>query len=61
MAATTHPEYNGRTEALEVAKAFAWGINGKTVIVTGVNKNGIGFSTAEAFVCCLPSHITIFD
>jgi hypothetical protein len=61
MAATTHPEYNDQTEALEVAKAFASGINGKTVIVTGVNKNGIGFSTAEAFVCCQPFPITISE
>jgi hypothetical protein len=61
MAATTNPAYNDQTEALEVAKAFASSINGKTVIVTGVNKNGIGFSTAKAFVCCQPSLITISD
>ncbi|KAI9832424.1 MAG: hypothetical protein M1819_004413 [Sarea resinae] len=48
-AAITHAEYNDRTEALEVAEAFASGITGKNVVVTGVNKNGIGFSTAEAF------------
>lgn len=61
MAAITHPEYNDQTEAVEVAKAFALGINGKTVIVTGVNKNGIGFSTAEAFVCFHPFLFAIPD
>ncbi|KFY65193.1 hypothetical protein V496_02734 [Pseudogymnoascus sp. VKM F-4515 (FW-2607)] len=59
MAAITHPEYNDQTEALEVAKAFALGISGKTVIVTGVNKNGIGFSTAEAFASQSPAHLII--
>lgn len=51
MSSTTHAEFGANTEALEVAKAFADGIKGKTVLVTGVNVNGIGFTTAEAFVC----------
>ena len=50
MPSTSHPEYNHHTEALEVAAAFAEGIRGKTIIVTGVNRDGIGFTTAEAFV-----------
>lgn len=50
MATTTHPELNENTEALEVAAAFDSGIRGKTVLVTGVNRGGIGFSTAHAFV-----------
>ena len=50
MPTTTHPEYNANTEALEVAKAFAERIRGKTIIVTGVNRGGIGFTTAQAFV-----------
>jgi len=51
MATTTHPDFNEKTEALEVAKAFAAVIRGKTVLVTGVNRAGIGYTTAEAFVC----------
>lgn len=51
MATTAHPEFNEKTEALEVAEAFASGIRGKTVLVTGVNLGGIGFSTSQAFVC----------
>jgi hypothetical protein len=50
MTATSHPEFNAQTEGLEVAKAFAEEIRGKTVLVTGVNRAGIGFTTAEAFV-----------
>ena len=50
MASTTHPEFNATTEALDVAKAFAAEVRGKTVIVTGVNRGGIGFTTAQAFV-----------
>lgn len=50
MAATTHPEFDTNTEGLEVAKAFSAGIRDKTVIVTGVNRGGIGFSTCQALV-----------
>lgn len=50
MVSTTYPEFNDNTEALEVASAFAKNIRGKTVLVTGVNKDGLGFSAAEAFV-----------
>lgn len=50
MPSTTHPEFNANTEAIDVAKAFPDGIRGKTIIVTGVNQGGIGYSTAQAFV-----------
>jgi hypothetical protein len=53
MASTSHPEFNKNTEGLEVAKAFADQISGKTILVTGVNLKGIGFATAEAFVSVL--------
>jgi hypothetical protein len=59
MPSTTHAEFGATTEALEVAKAFAGGIKGKTVLVTGVNINGIGFTTAEAFVRTLHPHISL--
>lgn len=51
MAATTHPEFSENTEAIEVAEAFPSEIRGKTIMVTGVNRGGIGFSTSRAFVC----------
>ena len=50
MTATSHPEFNAQTEGLEVSKAFAEAIRNTTVIVTGVNHGGIGFTTAEAIV-----------
>jgi hypothetical protein len=50
MTATTHPEFNEKTESLEVADKFAGETRGKIIIVTGVNRRGIGFSTAQAFV-----------
>ncbi|KAI0011814.1 putative short-chain dehydrogenase [Xylariaceae sp. FL0662B] len=59
MAATTHSEFNANTEALEVAKAFSDGIHGKTVLVTGVNRGGIGFSTAQAFASQHPAHLIL--
>jgi hypothetical protein len=50
MPSTSFPEFNAQTEGLDVAKTFAPAIQGKTIIVTGVNLGGIGFSAAEAFV-----------
>jgi hypothetical protein len=56
MPSTTHSEFGHDTEALEVAKAFAQGIKGKTVLVTGANKGGIAFTTLQAFVCSQSRH-----
>lgn len=50
MTITTHSEFNEETEAIDVAKAFNAQIRGRTILITGVNQAGIGFSTAEAFV-----------
>ncbi|KAE8389379.1 NAD(P)-binding protein [Aspergillus alliaceus] len=49
MATTTYPKFNENTEALDVAGAFASEIRGKTIMVTGVNRGGTGFSTTQAF------------
>ncbi|KAE8370607.1 NAD(P)-binding protein [Aspergillus caelatus] len=59
MTTTTYSEFNQETEALQVAEAFASGIRGKTIIVTGVNRGGIGFSTAQAFASQSPSLLII--
>ncbi|KAI0447210.1 putative short-chain dehydrogenase [Xylaria telfairii] len=59
MPATTHPEFNANTEALEVAKAFSEGVRGKTVLVTGGNPNGIGFTTCQAFASQSAAHVII--
>lgn len=50
MTATTNPHFDENTEADEVAKAFASGVHGKTILITGVNLKGIGFAAAAAFV-----------
>src|ERR1700742_4843942 len=59
MTATTNPNFNENTGALEVAKEFPQAIRGKTIIVTGVNLKGIGFSTAQAFASQSPTHLII--
>ncbi|KAF7542443.1 hypothetical protein G7Z17_g11568 [Cylindrodendrum hubeiense] len=59
MTTTSHPEFNAATEALEVTKAFADRVRGKTVLVTGGNRNGIGFSTSQAIASQSPAHLVI--
>ena len=54
MASMSRPDFNANTEGVEVTKEFADSIRGKTVLVTGVNLNGIGFSTSQAIVCLIP-------
>src|ERR1700753_2511648 len=41
--------FDAKTEALDVADAFASQIKDRIIVVTGVNLAGLGFSTAEAF------------
>ena len=50
MTSTSHPEFNEKTESLEVAEKFSAQISGRTILVTGVNREGVGFATAKAFV-----------
>ncbi|KAG9250564.1 uncharacterized protein F5Z01DRAFT_683812 [Emericellopsis atlantica] len=59
MAATTHPEYNIDTEGLTVARDFADRIHGKTILITGANLEGIGFSTAQAFASGSPAQLIL--
>lgn len=59
MTATTYAEYGKETEAFTVAAAFPEAIKGRTIIITGVNKQGIGYSTAEAFASQGPAHLIL--
>ncbi|KAF2451566.1 NAD(P)-binding protein [Karstenula rhodostoma CBS 690.94] len=59
MPSTTYAEFGHDTEALEVAKAFADGIRGKTIIVTGANSGGIGYTTLQAFASQSPAHLIL--
>jgi NAD(P)-dependent dehydrogenase (short-subunit alcohol dehydrogenase family) len=45
---TSHPEFNDKTTASEVAAAFPQEIKDKTILITGVSPNGLGQSTTEA-------------
>lgn len=57
MTTTTHSDFHKETEATAVAAAFPNAIKDRTILVTGVNRQGIGYTTAEAFAsqspCCL--------
>ncbi|KAL5387213.1 hypothetical protein DPSP01_003821 [Paraphaeosphaeria sporulosa] len=59
MPSTTYAEFGHDTEALEVAKAFTDGIRGKTIIVTGANSGGIGYTTLQAFASQSPAHLVL--
>ncbi|KAL6247515.1 hypothetical protein RBB50_005861 [Rhinocladiella similis] len=48
MTATTYTEFHKNTKALSVAAAFPEAVKGRTILITGVNKLGIGYTTAEA-------------
>ena len=43
------------TEAKAVAKAFSDRVKGKTIVVTGANRQGVGYATLEGFVRTPPS------
>ncbi|KAJ5903511.1 hypothetical protein N7504_005894 [Penicillium tannophilum] len=57
MATTTYSAFDEKTEGLEVAEAFASNIHGKSIIITGVNRGGIGFSTAQALASQSPAYL----
>ncbi|KAF5979004.1 hypothetical protein FBULB1_5905 [Fusarium bulbicola] len=59
MASTTHTDFGANTEAIEVVKAFSNSIRGKIVLITGVNRGGIGFATAQGFSTQSPAHVIL--
>ncbi|KAG4420132.1 hypothetical protein IFR04_006695 [Cadophora malorum] len=59
MTATTNTEFGSKTEALDVAKTFAESVRGKNILVTGVNRGGVGYTTAEAFASQSPANLII--
>lgn len=56
---TTNEHFNAQTEAKEVAAAFSESIKGRTILITGVNKQGIGYATAEAFATQSPKQLIL--
>ncbi|KAJ5681746.1 uncharacterized protein N7477_001686 [Penicillium maclennaniae] len=59
MAATTYSEFNANTEGFEVAEKFSSQVRGKSVIITGVNRGGIGFPTAQALASQSPASLIV--
>jgi NAD(P)-dependent dehydrogenase (short-subunit alcohol dehydrogenase family) len=47
------------TNGLDVAAAFPNSIKGRTILITGVNKKGIGYTTAESFASQSPSTLIL--
>ena len=54
MMSITHPEFGQKTNAAEVASAFASSVKDRIILITGVNPKGLGFAVAEAFAAQSP-------
>jgi NAD(P)-dependent dehydrogenase (short-subunit alcohol dehydrogenase family) len=54
MSSTTFANFGLKTDGLVVATAFAGLIKDRTILITGVNKLGIGYATAQAFASQSP-------
>lgn len=52
-------DFGFETEGLAVAAAFPSSIKGRTVLITGVNRKGIGYSTAESFASQSPKTLIL--
>ncbi|KAJ9608955.1 hypothetical protein H2200_006726 [Cladophialophora chaetospira] len=52
-------DFGAETEGLAVAAAFPSSIKGRTILVTGVNRKGIGYSTAESFASQSPQTLIL--
>lgn len=59
MTSTTFADFGHKTDASTVASAFASSIKGRTILVTGVNKLGIGYATAQALASQSPRRLII--
>ena len=59
MTSTTHSTFDKNTEAPEVGAAFPLSIKDRTILITGVNKQGIGYTTAEAFASQSPHRLIL--
>ena len=54
MTSTNYPDFRATTEALTVGLAFPASVRDRTILMTGVNKLGIGYTTAEALASQCP-------
>ena len=56
---TTNQQWGSLTVAPTVAAVFSESIKGRTILITGVNRTGLGYATANAFASQSPSAIVI--
>lgn len=56
---TTFDHFGATTEAKEVTSAFSDQIKGRTFVITGVSKGGIGLATAKSIILHQPKQIVI--
>ncbi|EED21849.1 short-chain dehydrogenase, putative [Talaromyces stipitatus ATCC 10500] len=56
---TSHPEYNEKTTATEVADAFSDRIRNKNVVITGVGPNSLGEALALAIAAHSPAKLIL--
>ncbi|ETI28505.1 hypothetical protein G647_00954 [Cladophialophora carrionii CBS 160.54] len=52
-------DFGFETEGLAVAAAFPSSIKDRTILITGVNRKGIGFTTAESFASQSPKALIL--
>ncbi|KAJ5903590.1 short-chain dehydrogenase [Penicillium tannophilum] len=53
----SHPEFNEKTTATEVASAFAGQVQGKNVVITGVGPNSLGEALALSIASQKPANL----
>jgi NAD(P)-dependent dehydrogenase (short-subunit alcohol dehydrogenase family) len=55
----SNTSFNFTTNGLDVAAAFPQSIKNRTILITGVNKKGIGHTTAESFASQAPKTLIL--
>jgi NAD(P)-dependent dehydrogenase (short-subunit alcohol dehydrogenase family) len=56
---TTLPKFGFSTTAKEVASALSSRITGKTILITGISKGGLGFETARVIALHKPKLLVL--
>src|ERR1700712_1892555 len=56
---TSNTDFGFKTEGLAVAAAFPSSIKARSILVTGVNRKGIGYTTAESFASQSPKTLIL--
>jgi NAD(P)-dependent dehydrogenase (short-subunit alcohol dehydrogenase family) len=59
MTSTTVADFGAKTDAATVASTFSSSIKGRTILITGVNKLGVGYATAQALASQSPRSLVI--